>query len=1039
MEFTDRSRLIRGLCVALVTAVLALALILLVAVCGGDAATAEEETTRRSFVPSLPDEPLDPEDISDIFGTGDWGDITLDPDVTLPPEPDVTLPEWDSGMEWPTLPPTLQTDPDFEWPTLPEGWDTLPEEWSTLPEDWGDIPFDPEDLADLLAGMNGMTGMGAGALAAGLASQLTVMQIYAEREDTLYLKMQSFGNYTGQGWEEAEAYGKGYGNYPYSAMYMPHFLMDEITPFDGYPLVINPKMEVRVMPYFITTTGDLEQVQTSDVKALGAYDLPYTLYYRPYGNYRPASLASGSMPGFEARYAEFVRRGYLDIDDTTLQYLKLIIDEQGFDPADPAIIEKVAAYIQNAAVYNLAYNPNLDREPNVALAFLGAYKEGVCRHYATAATLLYRALGIPARYTVGFMTDVRTGVINEVKGMDAHAWVEVYVDGFGWRYVEVTGSPAGDDPDDPPETETLPDTGGDTLPGTGEGTEPPEEPVTMPSTLGDILAGSNGSLTFSPSIPPAMLNNTVFILTSDGDGRLLLKLRSFGDFTGKTFEAAPYCDVLLYETYSAAYFPGVYLTIKGAPRHTLQVESLMGTYAVPYYVDPTNPAAGITVWDHVVTGDGTKQYTVPYMIYKNDYSSKPLSNLSEEDLRVFARENYMALDEETADYLVGLIVEQKWDQAKETEVVETVAEYLRTHYVLSPDYELTEAPEGNAVLAFLKGEIKGNSRHFAAAATLIYRALGIPARYTVGYLAEGVANTPVTVLGRDAYAWTEVYVIGFGWMAVDVAQRGNVTESNKVTLKPVDMAVPYSGETVEHSGVLEGFEAFAARGFTYEVSVSGRRTGCGVSVVTIDSLRILDVRGQDVTHLFDIEKKTGSLTVYLEALTFRSQDETKVYDGLPVQTHAAALAEGTLPAGYRVEIRPAEGTYTAVGVYYAAYEVVIWYDQENGKAVDRTSWFLIRKEYGTLTVTPAPLTLQAEDARKAYDGLPLTADGIMQVSGTLAEGDTIASYTVEGSRTHVGRSDNTITEIIIRNRKGEDVTGCYAIELLAGTLTVTSS
>ena len=46
---------------------------------------------------------------------------------------------------------------------------------------------------------------------------------------------------------------------------------------------------------------------------------------------------------------------------------------------------------------------------------------------------------------------------------------------------------------------------------------------------------------------------------------------------------------------------------------------------------------------------------------------------------------------------------------------------------------------------------------------------------------------------------------------------------------------------------------------------------------------------------------------------------------------------------------------------------------------------------------------------------------------------------MEGSRTHVGRSDNTITEITIRNRKGEDVTGCYAIELLAGTLTVTSS
>jgi hypothetical protein len=172
MEGFDRNRLIRGLCIALVAVVLALALILLVAVCGGDPVPTEgEETTHRSFRPSLPDEPLDPGEISDIFGSGDWGDVTLppEPDVTLPPEPNVTLPDWESGMEWPTLPPSLETDPDFEMPTLPEGWDTLPEEWDTLPEEWGDLPIDPDELADLLAGMNGLTGMGAGALAAGMA------------------------------------------------------------------------------------------------------------------------------------------------------------------------------------------------------------------------------------------------------------------------------------------------------------------------------------------------------------------------------------------------------------------------------------------------------------------------------------------------------------------------------------------------------------------------------------------------------------------------------------------------------------------------------------------------------------------------------------------------------------------------------------------------------------------------------------------------------------------------------------------------------
>ena len=1033
MEAMNRSKLIRILCIALVSAVLALALILLVAVCGGDTATPEgEETTRRSFYPSLPDEPLDPGEISDIIATGDWGDLTKDPDITLPPEPEDTLPDWESGMEWPTLPPSLGTDPDFEMPTIPEEWETLPEEWSTLPPEWGDIPYDPDDLADLWAGMNGMTSMGAGAgaLAAGVASQLTVMEIYAEKTDTLYLKMQSFGAYNGQGWEEAGMYGGAIDVTGYSANYLPHFLMNEITPFAGYPLTITPKMDIRVIPYYVVADGDMNQLQTSDVKALGAYDQTYTLYYRPYALHAYAPLASASLAAYEEAYREFVYRGYLEIDETTLAYMKLIIEEQGFDKNDPDIVEKVAAYIQNAATYNLAYNQNLDREPNVALAFLGAYKEGVCRHYATAATLLYRALGIPARYTVGFMADVTAGETTAVKGADAHAWVEVYEEGFGWRYVEVTGAPAEGDPSTPPDSETETDT----VRGTEGDTDPADEPVTSPTTWGDLIAGSNGSLTFSPSIPPAMLNNTVFSLYCDSNLRTLLKLKSFGDFTGDGFAEATPCGDLLYETFSAAYLPGGYLVGRGVA-YQMTIHSPVGTYAVPYYISSLAPPDGLTVWDHMVTGDGRTTYNVAGYTYGNDYSAKPVYNLVLNTVYEFAQANYLTLDEETRAYLELLIAEQGWTK----DSVDDVAEYLRAGYVLGMDYNLEETYAGNAVLGFLKGEIRGNSRHFAAAATLIYRALGIPARYTVGYLSHTDRDEQVNVLGRDAYAWTEIFVRGFGWMPVDVAQRGaDPSDSFTITLKPVDMALPYTGETQEHSGLLEGFEAFAAKGYTYQATVSGRRSQCGVSVVTITSVKICDSRGQDVTALFKIEKKSGSLTVYLEELILRSQDQIKVYDGLPLKTHAVDVLSGSLPDGYRLEIIPAEEGQTLVGAGYAAYDVVIWYDRRDGRAVDRTEWFLISKQYGTHTVTPAALTVKADDALKTYDGIPLTADGITITGGTLAEGDYIDSYTVEGSQTRVGRSDNVITEIVIRNQKGEDVTGCYAIELLAGTLRVTS-
>ena len=61
------------------------------------------------------------------------------------------------------------------------------------------------------------------------------------------------------------------------------------------------------------------------------------------------------------------------------------------------------------------------------------------------------------------------------------------------------------------------------------------------------------------------------------------------------------------------------------------------------------------------------------------------------------------------------------------------------------------------------------------------------------------------------------------------------------------------------------------------------------------------------------------------------------------------------------------------------------------------------------------------------------------MGGGLAEGDTIVSYTVEGSRTRVGRSDNVITDVIICNAAGEDVTKNYMIETIVGTLRVKSA
>ena len=67
-------------------------------------------------------------------------------------------------------------------------------------------------------------------------------------------------------------------------------------------------------------------------------------------------------------------------------------------------------------------------------------------HYASAATLMLRAMGIPARYVTGYVADVPSSGHVNVPDSAAHAWVEVYIPGYGWEPVEVTPAYAGSNP-----------------------------------------------------------------------------------------------------------------------------------------------------------------------------------------------------------------------------------------------------------------------------------------------------------------------------------------------------------------------------------------------------------------------------------------------------------------------------------------------------------------------------------------------------------------------------------------------------------------
>jgi len=142
----------------------------------------------------------------------------------------------------------------------------------------------------------------------------------------------------------------------------------------------------------------------------------------------------------EAAYRAFVYKNYLDIPQSTKDAMLRIAAENGIHKQSKSLITDIQRYISTAATYNLDI-PQFPEGVDMAVYFLEEMKEGYCQHFATAGTLMYRAFGIPARYTVGYAPTVQGSVsMTDVTGLDAHAWVEIYLDGIGWIPVEVTAA-----------------------------------------------------------------------------------------------------------------------------------------------------------------------------------------------------------------------------------------------------------------------------------------------------------------------------------------------------------------------------------------------------------------------------------------------------------------------------------------------------------------------------------------------------------------------------------------------------------------------
>ena len=291
--------------------------------------------------------------------------------------------------------------------------------------------------------------------------------------------------------------------------------------------------------------------------------------------------------------------------------------------------------------------------------------------------------------------------------------------------------------------------------------------------------------------------------------------------------------------------------------------------------------------------------------------------------------------------------------------------------------------------------------------------------YPMGLNADQFANT-------NGNFTNVTFNVTDGWLKID---------PRPVTLTSGSAERVYNGEALTNETVTVGGDGFAdGEGAAYDVT--GSRTDVGES----DNTFTYTLNEGTNANNYSIEVAFGTLKVTpvttKVTVTITEKSGTATYDGGDhiVSGYASMTADNEL---YDVDASVQEtptAAWTVKGKDAGEYPVGIAADDfKNINTNFENVEFVVVD--GKLTITPAPVTLQAPIQSKTYDGTPLEAT---QFGHSYLEGvnfaDDFASVILTGSQTLVGSSASLITGVI--PNEGKKLTN-YNFTFVPGTLTVT--
>ena len=260
-------------------------------------------------------------------------------------------------------------------------------------------------------------------------------------------------------------------------------------------------------------------------------------------------------------------------------------------------------------------------------------------------------------------------------------------------------------------------------------------------------------------------------------------------------------------------------------------------------------------------------------------------------------------------------------------------------------------------------------------------------------------------------------------------------DKRDVTIKPVKASKQYDGTALVATAFEVVSGSFAEGEGIDSCTYGGQQIQVGTSESTIETVK--PKVNTNLDKNYNLTKDPGALTVTNRnakyTIEVEAVSDTATYDG---EKHAASgLVAREFPingvtytvSGLTAEV---EGTDAGKHVNFVIGTAKVTDPAGN----DVTEQFAVTTKSGLLTINPRPVTLTSASDSKVFDGAALTNDDVT-VSGDGFVKDQGATYSVTGSQTTVGKSNNSFTYALNEGTNPNN----YTITTSEGILKVTAN